>query len=344
MDFAKKIFVAVFVIFLVGLFAWAIFSPKQDFQEKIEETLEKQKERADLKFIGVTFSETVGGVKYWELEAKTATLNNDTETADLLEVNGSFFEKNTAVLKFIAPKVFWNRNQKEIIIDQPFGYDRTSEKYLSRLKRQVNIKSGPAQIFQSAKKFYGDTQGAWFKATRLNWKLKTKKLSCDKGIVLNQGALTIYAQNLDGDVAFKKLSLTGNPSGLFISNDKEIRETRIFADEFLVNAQKNEVSAINNVRILSKDTKIESKKLSYRRAKEELVISGSVKITYKDIDGQCEKAAYNPSRQIITLEDKAQVKRDKNIIFGKKIQIDLENDVINVSGKTKIVVDEEVLK
>lgn len=339
----KKIVIWLFVLFILLLFLWAIFSPKDTFEEKIQQTLAEQKERADLKFVDVTFSETFGGVKYWELDAKTSSFNKDQETADLVIVNGRFYKNNDPVLKFISPKVFWNMQQKEITIQNPLGYDLVTEKNLKNLQRLIGKQTDPQIIYKSAANISGRIAGAWFKANQLNWNLKIKKLFCSSGIVFNRGAITIYAKNLEGDVALSMVALTGDPIAQLILKEENavVKATTVTADKFLVNSRDNKISAVDNVLVEAKDTSITAKQADYAINADQLVLTGKINIMHKDIQAVCRRATLLPAKETVILEKGARAQRDQNEIRGDKITINLKNAKISVAGKTKIVVSDE---
>jgi len=331
----------------VGLFGWAIFTPKESIESKIQKTLEQQKDRADLSLKDVTFSESFGGTKFWELDAKTAVLNQDRGGAELNTVKGRFYKNNSPVLFFIAPKVQWNLSQKEISIDHPFGYDTRTEKYFNELMQQIDPQSDPAKLFRLASQFSGKVRGYWFLANHLKWQLSTQKLDTRDGVLFNQGAFTVFAQNLNSDVGFDPLSLTGNPTALYIQKTPHSpvpKITTTTAREFLINSAKNEISAVNDVVLLQKEMEIRSQRAAYLPENQLIVLTGAVKLSFKDIRAACQKASYNPADETIILEGSATAQRDRNLLRGEKIAIDLKSGKINVLGKTKIVIDEREIK
>ncbi len=117
----KKKVVLLLASFMVGIFYWAVFSPKDDVTAKISKTLKDQKQRADLFLKGVTFSETAEGLKYWEIKALTSKMNNDTGIADLIDVTGTFYRKDKPALNFVSPKVVWDMKNKTILFTFSYG-------------------------------------------------------------------------------------------------------------------------------------------------------------------------------------------------------------------------------
>ncbi len=122
MDRRKYILTAIFVIVLIGFFVWALL-PKDNFSDKISETLKKDKQKADVVFKDATFSEVYDGVKYWELIAKTAVINQSLGMANLSVVDGLFFDKGHPTIKFLAPSAIWQINKNDILLNDPIGYD-----------------------------------------------------------------------------------------------------------------------------------------------------------------------------------------------------------------------------
>jgi lipopolysaccharide export system protein LptA len=347
MAFIQKIWVWIVALLVIGWLAWLIFFPKESFESKIRKTLERQKNRADLLLKDVTFSESFGGTKFWELDAETAVLNQDQGGAELKPVKGRFYKNNTPVLFFIAPKVLWNMRDKEIVIEHPFGYDQRSKKYFNLLSKLIDPYGDPARIFKLATRFSGMVPGAWFLTNRLKWQLSTQKLESHEGVLFNQGALTVFAQDLASDVGFDSLSLTGDPIALYIQKTPNAplpKITTTTARKFLINTAKNQVSAVDNVVISQKETEIRSRQAAYLPENQLIVLTDAVKLSFKDIRASCKKAFYNPADNTVILEGSAAASRDRNLLRGEKIAIDLKTGKINVLGKTKIVIDERELK
>jgi lipopolysaccharide export system protein LptA len=341
----KKTTAWIFIIAVAALFSWAIFSPKGDIKVKIHETLERQKEQADLKFVDVTFTETLGGIKYWELVAKTATINKDKNAADLVEVLGTFYQNNVPVLKFSSPTVYWDMANKEIQIADPLGFDQTAERYLVLIKILLGASTDPQSIYRSARNFSGRIKGTWFRASQLNWNLQSKKLFSDRGLVLNKEEITVYAQKIEGAVALTGLTLSGNATALLLPRDRTSDKiTRLTADRFVFNSRQNQISAQDHVLVRSYDTSIASRQANYALSSGEITFSHAVTLTHKDIRATCNLAVYNPVQETVTLSQRATAKRGKNEIGGETIKIDLANGRIHVSGRTKITIDEEELK
>ena len=123
MKFGYRLTLIFFLIFIVGIFSWALFSPKQDISEKIHKTMKAQEKIADLAFKDVTFEEVVDGKKYWQLKAQKALVNKSTNLATLKDSAGTFFKNGKPALLFSSPAALWDMKKKEILLDQPIGYD-----------------------------------------------------------------------------------------------------------------------------------------------------------------------------------------------------------------------------
>ncbi|MCX5750063.1 MAG: LPS export ABC transporter periplasmic protein LptC, partial [Candidatus Saganbacteria bacterium] len=251
METIKKIALFLFVIFVLILFVWALYLPKENIQEKVLKTLETQKEKADVSFKNVTFSESLGDIRFWELKADSAILNKDTGLAELKTVKGVFFKDNKPTFYFISPMAKWNMQKKEIYLEDPVGYDLKKAKYLDRVDPAFRDKSitEEAAIIEKQK----GTPGYWLKAEYLDWKLATQKVSCNKGLVLNGSDFKVTAQSLDGDLAFNELTLSGNPYALVSPSSQKQSTASIEAREFKFFNAKDSIVASREVKIVYMD-------------------------------------------------------------------------------------------
>ena len=199
MDFTKKLAFFAFSFFILFLFVWALYLPKENLEEKALKTLESQKERADVSFKGVIFSEALGSKNFWELNATSAVLNKDTGLTEIKEVKGVFFNKNKPSLYFISPSAQWQMKSKEIHLESPIGYDLKKFAFLKKLHPGFKNKS-----FGEQSKLIQQNEnrgpGYWFRSNYLDWKLLTQKVSCKDGIILKGKDFSIYSQNLEGDL------------------------------------------------------------------------------------------------------------------------------------------------
>ena len=137
------------IIIILISFVWALFAPKEEFRSFLRQKVAEQTKEPDLSFKKVIFSEVVDGITYWEIEAETSHVNNDTGLATLDRIKGKFFEDDRPNLKILAPKAYWNMKDKEIIIEMPQG---------------ENIPGA------------GSPHNYTFKADKLRWSLATKRI------------------------------------------------------------------------------------------------------------------------------------------------------------------------
>ena len=172
------------ISFLVGSFVWALFfAEKNPMESLLKETKEREK-TSDSQFHDVTFSEVVEGVKYWELVAKTATVNQFYGRTKLNKVNGRFFDNDEPALKFDAPYAIWNMKQKAVQMEKVKGVSLSLEKE------------------------------AILKSKEVIWKLEDKKIQPQKGVTIESGNITFHGETLTGDVGLRKIVLTGKPKAI----------------------------------------------------------------------------------------------------------------------------------
>ncbi len=339
MRLSYQIILFVFVAFIVGIFAWAVFSPKDDVSTRIYETIKEQQKRADLTFKEVSFEEVMAGVKYWQLEAKSAMVNKSTQVATLKDSKGTFFKKGKAVLRFIAPAALWDMKKKEIYLDKPIGYDAILERKISSLLQ--SIKKSRFSIL-NLPRLYQKGTGYWFQAKNLSWKLSDQELVCTGGIMLNKGEVTGFAERFTGDVALERVLLEGNPK--IIIDIKDSFPITMEADAFEVVSQQNLIIARDNPIIYWGKAKITCDNLKYQQAKETLILIGNVKIDYQDIKAEGAKAEYLTLEQKIIIKGNAHAIQGDNKLSGREVIVSLKDQKISVSGKGRVVITEEELK
>ncbi|MBI5698978.1 LPS export ABC transporter periplasmic protein LptC [Candidatus Saganbacteria bacterium] len=309
MEFLKRLGFSAFVLFILFLFVWALYLPKEEIATTISRTLEQQRDRLDLFFQGVTFQESSNGVKYWEIKAKSSSLNNTTGLATLEEATGYFYESGRPALKFISPRAFWQMDQKEIYLENPLGYDVKSEgsirKFLAEIKdKDVSVFSLPARYRTSG-------EGTLFKAKRLSWRMTNKKLLCEGGIWLNKGEITGTGDTLQADVGLKKVLLLGHPR-VVIMNEYP---TQIVADEFEVDSPSDTLLARGRVEMQS----------------------GQIKVS-------ANKAVYDQRAQTVTLTGNTRIYRQGSWLSGKTIVFSVKEKTFKVQGQTRVVIPEEEIK
>jgi lipopolysaccharide export system protein LptA len=339
MKISTRITLIIFVVFLAGIFYWALFSPKPQISERIYQTLQEQEKRADLAFKDVTFEETDNGIKYWQLQAENATVNKSGGIATLKQAKGTFFKKGEAVLRFQSPAALWDMKQKEILLDKPLGYDVKLDGKISSLLK--TLKQSRFSIF-NLPKIYKNGLGYWFQANNLSWKLADKKLLCTGGILLNKGEVTGYSQKLEGDVALERIVLEGKPR-VVISPARGSPIT-LEAKVIEVISEEDVILARGNPRILWEDAQIFAKDLKYLQAENTLKLHGMVRVNYKDILAWGNSATYLTEDATIILEGKSRARQGENELSGERVMVSLKDKKISVMGKGKVIITEEELK
>ncbi|NQU17030.1 MAG: LPS export ABC transporter periplasmic protein LptC [Candidatus Saganbacteria bacterium] len=331
MELLKKISFYLFVAFVLFLFVWALFIPKTEISQKIAEAVKSQTERADLAFKGVTVQEIVDGIKYWEIKAKTSNLNEDKNYAILKETNGTFFEKDEPGLKFISPEILWQIEKKEIEMKQPFGFDARSEKKVKTLlkDRRKNIFALPLK----------NGQGYYFKAEKLKWKLKDKKISCQGNIWIRRDQVIGFADSLTSDVKLSRVLLGGNPY-LIISSPQKVR---IEADYFEVDSQKDTIHAKGDVIIKTNNSTITAPELNYNQSSGIVTLKDNVLILYKGSRASGKTASYNTKRQLVILKEQAKLEQEGSSVTGEIITYSLKTNKFDISGRSRAVIPEKTL-
>lgn len=304
MKFFRFTILLALIIFVGGLFYWALFTPKEEISERIYKTLKEQEKHADLFFKKVSFEEVSAGVKYWQLAAETAMVNKSTGISTLQNAEGTFFKNGRAVLKFRSPAAMWDMKQKEIYLDKPLGYDIALERKIVSLLK--SFKQEPFSIFNFPK-IYQKEPGYWFQAKNLSWKLADQKILCTGGILLNKGEVAGYAEKLEGDVALERVSLEGQPR-LLINLGKDAPVT------------------------------IEAEVFEVLNPKDTFLAHGKTRISYQDIHASGDSARYLISAQEVVLEGNAQAEQGENKLSGDKVLVSLKDQKISLLGKGKVVV------
>jgi hypothetical protein len=118
MNVLKTAGLAAGLAFVLGIFYWALFTPKADLSQQIYQTLKEQEKRADLSFKQVSFEEVDAGEKFWQLVADNAVVNKDAGVATLQNTSGTFYKQGKAALKFRSPAAIWDMHKKEIYLDK----------------------------------------------------------------------------------------------------------------------------------------------------------------------------------------------------------------------------------
>jgi lipopolysaccharide export system protein LptA len=339
MKLGSRIILIIAVVFIAGIFYWALFSPKPDVSERIYQTLKEQEKRADLSFKDVTFEEVVAGVKYWQLKAQTAMVNKSTGIATLKDSKGSFYKEGKPVLLFRSPAALWDMNKKEIILDKPLGYDVNLERQISSLIK--TLKSRRLSVF-NLPKLYKQGLGYWFQAKNLSWKLADQKLLCTGGIMLNKGEVTGYSERLEGDVALENIVLEGKPR--IVVTPAKTTPITLEADIFEIASVENTISARGRPRIFWEEAIVTAERLKYLQADQVLKLTGNVRVFYKDIRAFGNAADYLTEESRIILEGDARAFQGENKLRGEKVMVSLKDKKISVVGRGKVIITEEELK
>ena len=257
----RAVLAILFAVFLVWLFYWALFSPKEDISARIYKTIKEQEKHPDLSYNKVTFEEISDNNKFWQLNAESAIVNKDTGIATLKETIGTFFRAGKEVLRFRAPAALWDMKKKEIYLDQPLGYDISSEKEALTSSK----KNGNNSLFN----FNPGSENRnkyWFQAKNLSWRMLDQKIFCDGGIIVKKGNITGYANSLTGDVEFNEVRLNGLPH-VEINNPKNAT-VYISAESFELRRKDDSLFAYGNPTIRWKEAVVVSKSAKYLQNKQ----------------------------------------------------------------------------
>ena len=332
----RLIIIPAVLIFVAGIFYWALYTPKEDVSQRIYRTLKEQEKRADLSFKNVTFEEVASGEKFWQLEAEAAVVNKSTGIAALQKTRGVFYKKGKPALKFHSPAALWDMKKKEIFLDRPLGYDANYERRISTLVKTLG--ANPLSIFNLSAT-YKKGLGYWFQANNLSWRLADEQLFCTGGIILNKGEVTGYAKTLKGDVGFNKIELGGNPR-IAVSLPKSLPVT-LEALTFEFTSAQDLFVARGNPRVTWQDATIYAETARYFQIKRKLELDRKVIINYRDISAWGDFADYFISEQKIILSGSARAQQGGSKLSGDKIVVSLKDQKISLSGKGKVVITEE---
>lgn len=337
MRFLKNAPVYLFIALLAGLFIWAVFSPKEDFISKVTKTLDEQKKLADLVFFGVSVAEILDGKKYWELFAKTSAFSREENITTMATVKGTFFEGGKESLRIISPGAIWYMSEKEILLDEPIGYDIKFERtFGGKIEDLRNLKD-PRAVFNLPDSASAKDNGYWFKAHNLRWKLANKKLICRNGIMLTKGNVVVLSDALEGDVAMEHVTLTGHPKALIDSISFEATTMEVDSlNDYLV--------ATGGIKATRPDGTITADRGLYRQRSNEVDFIDNVILTYKDLKGWADRATYFVGSEEAVLRGSASAIRAGNTLNGEEIHILFKENRVFVRGKTKVKIGRDGLK
>lgn len=340
MDRLKSLITVLLASIIVGFFIWAVL-PRDDFNKNISEQLKDEKFKADVIFKEATLAEIYDGIKYWELVARSSSINKSIGVAKLSSVNGLFYDKGRPTIKFLAPSAIWYINKNEIYLNDPIGYDIKSENVINEELKKVKDLSQLNSVFHLPDRRTKGLDGYWFQAKNLNWKLSTKKLLCTGAISLTKGNAIISADRLEGDVGLEKVLLTGNPSAEITSNGEKIVTS---AKEFLVDSRSDIIVADRDVKISRGASQITASRSVYDQKDDIAQLAGDVNIADNQIIAFAKSANYDVKNAKIVLIGKAKAKRAENEVYGDKMTILIGRNKILVEGRTKVRVKESELK
>jgi len=336
MNLFRSAVAALIIIVVTGAFYWAIFVPKEDISARINRTIKEQENRADLAFNKVTFEESTGGEKFWQLEAENAVVNKSTGIATLRTTTGLFFKNGQPVMKFRSPAALWDMKKKEIYLDQPLGYDVNSEAKIAALLKTQS--PGTASVF-TLPKTYQKGLGYWFQARNLSWKVADQQLVCTGGIVLNKGEITGRAEKLTGDVEFKKVQLEGSPRVELAQ--RQGAPVTIEAAQFELDSTQDLLSASGNPVVTWQDARINSLFASYHQPDNQIKLLGNVAIVYQDISAWGGSADYPTRKELIILSGEARAEQGDSRLSSDKVMVSLKDRKISLLGKSRVVIPAE---
>lgn len=336
MDRNKPLIVSLIILIILGFFVWAML-PKDDFGKKISEQLKHDRSKADVIFKVATLAEIYDGIKYWELVAKTSVVNKSTGLAKMSDVDGIFYDNGRPTMKFIAPSATWYINKNEISLVTPIGYDIKSEGIIKAELEKVKDRSQIYSIFHLPEFKLKSTEGYWFQAKNLNWKLATKKLLCSGAISLTKGNAVINAELLEADVRLDKVKLTGNPTGEISTNGGNIMLT---ADEFLIDSATDIIIADKNVTISKDKARIKAGRATFNQRAGTITLRDGVNIKEDQLAASSRTAVYDLDNSKVLLSSEAKAKRSGNEVSGDRMTIYLGRNKIVVEGNTRTKVKE----
>lgn len=338
MESLKKILFLAFVLFVLILFVWALYAPKPDIQATLKETMKSQKNRLDLFYKGVTFQETQDSIKYWEIKAKTSSVNRSTNVASLEGTGGTFFQKGKPVLKFIAPSAIWQMDRQEIRLSKPVGYDAKAPR--SAIEKFLSIKQKSPSYFELPADYNGAGKDFFFRAENLLWDMRDKELVCDNGLWIKKGNMSGMAKMLKGDVALEKVRLTGNPR-IYIT---DTYLAVITAEIFEIDSRKDLLKALNGVTMSANEIRVTTRSATYEQDTKLLHLLGNVTATYKNFKASADYGVYNLKTQKIKLINHARLVRGKSVLTGNEATIDVKSRAFSIKGKSRIVVPHEEME
>lgn len=336
MNIFQKLFYFFFFAAVLFFFIWALYLPKEDVTEKINQLISQQQEKQDVYFQGVTFQEVAGGKKYWEIKARTSSIDQDTQIATLETALGTFYEKNQPTLNFITPRAIWNMEKKEITLFDPVGFDVSMA---SEIKDLLSMEKSPF-FLKLPENYQGRGRGYFFRAKSLSWKMSDQRIICPHGIWLFKGNVSGYGERLTADVAMENVILSGHPRITVKNSPSAIIEAR----EFTANNPQNTISAKAGVNLTSGAIRVYADEAKYFQSRGIIELYHNIKMKYNDMRAQGQFATYDIVQGTITLSGSARLIRGNSVVEGEKVVASLKDKKFKVEGKTRIVIPEKEIE
>lgn len=276
----------------------------------MKQKLTEQNTQPDIILKGSTFSETVDGIKYWEIRSVSSNLNKEKGSAHLESINGIFFNNDKPVLGVAAPSADWDLNKKEILINSPVG-----KSVLKLDKNKI--------IYKEL-----NNGGFVFVAQKMKWGLSDKKLVCSGGVILKKEKSVAKGDLFESDVLLGQSVLSGNPEALVNDNIK------IVSDKFILKSADNSINVSNGVKLTSGNLIIYADNGKYIEKQKQANLWGNVSSVYQDITAAGKQIIYKPDEQSVSLSGEAKVIKSGVVLKGDIFEFSLKSK--NVSGHGSI--------
>ena len=227
--------------------------------------------------------------------------------------------------------------RKEIILQNPIGYDLKAEPRIASLIKQAkNIST-----FILPARAQNRNEGFFFKARELSWKLSTEKIICVGGIYLKKGELAGMAEKLESDVGLEKVNIFGSPCVINLIN---LSLTSLEAKTFLVDSLNDVITASGGIKLTADGFKLTADQLEYRQREDTLFFRPMVEINYLGTRAESKVASYNIKKNEIAMTDNAKLTRGGSQLTGDRVMVSLKHKTFKVVGKTRIVIPDEEIK
>ena len=302
----KRFFALLVFVFVLWIFYWAAFVPKESLSGRINRELKKQSSKLDLFMKGVVFSEIVDGKKYWEIKAVTSQINKDTGKALLNDIRGVFFTDGKPYINFTAPLVTWEMRQQQIKIDSPKGSDGSYE----------------------------------FTMPDLTWSLSRDRFWTDGPVMLKNRHGFIKGRGLEGIPGKSGMTIKGQPTAVFSKGNKKLI---LGADSFGIDGTKGNIFAAGNCNASVDALSVISRNMEYYTIKSEVSAQGDVKLEYRDITASADEALLSLAGNTVILSGNARASRQGSKMSAGRLKIDMKNNRIIMEERTEVFVEEEDL-